>query len=221
MTMRWGLLVIALLPGCVTARVSAAGGPSQTVDAWRAAAAGHDAEMGRELIVPGSGLWPEAPSEPAAAGPGSAPAATELRSEARWHLDRGRVLVVERSGGAALIASGVLGLTRASEPLEAAVLFARAWRQRDFGLMLSLLPAEERPSWTADLLAQALDTPERAAALTRLCDEIGSGERTLSWLEDERKAWLRMPHGDLLAVEEEDGWKVGDLRLRPDAETPP
>jgi hypothetical protein len=112
---------------------------------------------------------------------------------------------------APLITAGVLGLTRASDPGEAAQLFSRAWREQDFGLILSLLPNSERPAWTAESLSRALRAPERIGAIGALAEQLRAGGSPV-WLEPGVRALIETPAGSLLAIAEDDGWKVADLR---------
>ncbi len=115
--------------------------------------------------------------------------------------------------GEPLLAGGVLGLTRASDPLEAVQMLARAWRERDFGLLLSLLVSEERASWTADSLARALKAAPHSARFDAFASAVRDGSLELSWLDDGARARVTSRAGVALVTAEDDGWKIADLQF--------
>lgn len=188
--------------------------PDEVVTAWRSAAAIGDAETAARYCVPASGIWPGGGSPRPTLGPGGV--AVETGRESRWRLGHAGSLVVTGAFDEPLLAGGVLGLTRASEPLEAVQLLARAWRERDFGLLVSLLPAEERASWTAESLARALRASPHAARFDALAGSAREGRLEMSWLEGGARARVESHAGVVVVSAEDDGWKVVDLQFGPE-----
>lgn len=198
--------------GCVTAGPPR---PDEVVSAWRRAAVAGDAVVARQFCVPGSGIWPDSERPQPVLGAGGV--AAETGRESRWRLGHGGgILIVAGAANEPLLAGGVLGLTRASDPMEAVQLLARAWRERDFGLLLSLLPAAERASWTPDSLARALRASPYSVRFDALAASARHGSLALSWLDGGASARVESDAGVVLVIAEEDGWKIADLQLGPE-----
>ncbi len=148
--------------------------------------------------------------------PGALPTghAREVERVARWATPEGPLVLV-RDGNGWRLRAGVLGLSRASTPAQALETLARAIDARDFDLMLSLLPMEERTRWTARELAAALESPAVASAWRALAARIRGEAPTLAWLDAGTR--VRAAWGADVAVvlaREEDGWKILDVEPR-------
>lgn len=209
--MRASLISAVALVGAAGCATAGPQRPDEVVSAWRRAAAAQDATAARRFCVPDSGIWPGAGRPLPDLGPDAG--AVETGRESRWRLGHAGVLVVAGPPGEPLLAGGVLGLTRASDPLEAVQMLARAWRERDFGLLLSLLVSEERASWTADSLARALKAAPHSARFDAFASAVRDGSLELSWLDDGARARVTSRAGVALVTAEDDGWKIADLQF--------
>ena len=147
-------------------------------------------------------------------------APVEVGREASWRLPDSGALVLWRDAAGYQIRAGVLGLTRASTPRQALSTLARAITARDYGLLLSLLPASERARWSSERLAQALELPEVRAAWEQLALDLVAVDPEPAWLDEGTHLWVQARDVVVYLGREDDGWKILDLRP-PARFTPP
>ncbi len=110
------------------------------------------------------------------------------------------------------IAAGVLGLVSASTAVDAVALLGRAIKVRDYQLLLTILPAHEQAHWTAERLADHIESESHALAWQALAEAIGAGQRLAARAVAEDRAMVSVEGTTLVLGREADGWKVLDIR---------
>ncbi|TNF26828.1 MAG: hypothetical protein EP329_20515 [Deltaproteobacteria bacterium] len=192
-------LAACATPGPVT--------PVEVVEAQAAALRDGDLASAHALLTPKARMvapqWPRASVLTAPLDPG------EVSRTARWE-EAGTTLLLERAAGGWRIKSGVLGLMRAGTPEEALTSFSMAILSRDYRALLGLLPDRERPSWTADRLAGALDVPDVRARWVELAKAVRAQAPSLTWI-DRARVRASVGGSTIVLVREGGGWKVFDV----------
>ncbi len=185
--------------GCATARPTS---PVEVAAAWADAQRLGDRAAASRLEAPGAGAG-LAQARPAAG------AAVEVSRRAVWQSNQ-HELAVTGAGLARRLESGVLGLSRATTPDEALALLGRALVAGDFGLLLELLPAAERPRWDAERLAARVASADGWGELGRA---LVSAAVVAEW-DGSARAKARVGVTVVHLEREEEGWKVVDLTPR-------
>lgn len=181
--------------------------PVEVVEAQADAIREGDLATAHGLLTPAAQVeapqWPRASVLSAPLDPG------EVGRTARWG-EGASALALERTANGWRITTGVLGLMRAGTPEEALTSFALAVLSRDYRALLGLLPDRERPAWTADGLAAALDAPGIRPQWVTLATEIRGDAAQLTWI-DRGRVRARVGDSTIVLVREDGGWKVFDV----------
>jgi len=153
-------------------------------------------------------LWPTPEARPSLAS------VAEVARVARWSDPEVIELVRGRAGWQ--IRRGVLGLAHADSPERALLSFGRAIIVGDWAMVLDLVPAELRGSWTAERLGAALSSGRRAERWRALADALTASRYTLGRADGERVVARVDGAGatEVVVVRDGAGWKVFDVLPR-------